>query len=416
MNQKKTAILAWLLCGIVGVGGILNFVFKPAGIERNSSISTVIDLFWSIMPFVFTVVAALIVSKQPRNAIGWLLMTPAVVIVLARPIENHLESFGSSPPEPTTFIMILTWFYGWSWLLLIFPLILSLLLFPTGKPPSARWGKIVPALLVLFLIFVFWATFAASLSPVDGDWQLQNPIGFIPNQLIEVSFLLPWLIGLGTFTLLCVASLFVRYRGAAVVERNQIKWLLYAAGVFAVIYIPGLFLGWEESYLFNLLFILAIIMIPVSIAVAILRYRLFDIDILIRKTLVYGGLTITLALVYFGGVVLLQSLFETISGQQSPVAIVISTLLIAALFNPLRKRIQNAIDQRFYRRKYNAEQALVEFAATARSETDLEALTAQVEGIVEKTMQPERVSLWLKPDPIRWSAPPSRDIGYHNGY
>ena len=102
MNQKKTAILAWLLCGIVGVGGILNFVFKPVGIERNSSISTVIDLFWSIMPFVFTVVAALIVSKQPRNAIGWLLMTPAVVIVLARPIENHLESFGVLPPEPTT--------------------------------------------------------------------------------------------------------------------------------------------------------------------------------------------------------------------------------------------------------------------------------------------------------------------------
>ena len=246
---------------------------------------------------------------------------------------------------------------------------------------------------------------------VDGDWQLQNPIGFIPNQLIEVSFLLPWLIGLGTFTLLCVASLFVRYRGAAVVERNQIKWLLYAAGVFAVIYIPGLFLGWEESYLFNLLFILAIIMIPVSIAVAILRYRLFDIDILIRKTLVYGGLTVTLALVYFGGVVLLQSLFETISGQQSPIAIVISTLLIAALFNPLRKRIQNAIDQRFYRRKYNAEQALADFAATARSETDLEALTAQVEGFVEKTMQPEQVNLWLKPDAIRWATPSSQDNG-----
>ena len=156
---------------------------------------------------------------------------------------------------------------------------------------------------------------------------------------------------------------------------------------------------------------LGFLVIGLGLAIAVLRYHLFDIDVIIRKTLIYVGLTVTLALAYFGGVVLLQSLFETISGQQSPIAIVISTLLIAALFNPLHKRIQNAIDRRFYRRKYNAEQALAEFAATARSETDLKALIAQVEGIVKKTMQPEQVSLWLKPDAIRWAKPPSQEIG-----
>lgn len=259
---------------------------------------------------------------------------------------------------------------------------------------------------------MFFVTFSDSLGVANGSWQLQNPIGFIPEQLSDFIGL-PWVLGLGVLTLLCFASLFVRYRSAGVVERNQIKWLLYASGMFAVVYVPALVRGWEESNtdLFNLLIILTIIMIPVSISIAILRYRLFDIDILIRKTLVYGGLTITLGLVYFGGVILLQSLFEAMSGQGSPLAIVISTILIAALFNPLRKRIQNAIDQRFYRRKYNAEQALADFAATARSETDLEALTAQVEGIVEKTMQPEQVSLWLKPDVIHWTNPPSQDIG-----
>jgi hypothetical protein len=156
---------------------------------------------------------------------------------------------------------------------------------------------------------------------------------------------------------------------------------------------------------------LAFLVIGMGLAVAVLRYRLFDIDVIIRKTLIYAVLTIALALVYFGGVILLQSAFEAISGQQSPLAIVISTLLIAALFNPLRRRIQSLIDRRFYRNKYKAEQTLAEFAASARSETDLEALTTQVVGIVNKTMQPEQIGLWMHPIANRWANQPSLDRG-----
>ena len=304
MKLKKTAILAWLLCGFVGVGVILNLVLNPVGIDGYASIISIVgELLRSFFPLVFAVVAALIVSKQPHNAIGWLLMTPALLFVLVNPIENYLESFGSVPPEPTTFTYILLWIQNWAWLVLIYPIILLPLLFPTGKPPTPRWGKIIPALLIWFLIFMFFVTFSGILGPPDGGWMLQNPIGFIPDQLAEL-FVLPWLLGLGTLTILCFVSLFARYRSAGIVERNQIKWLLYASGMFAVIYVPALIRGWDESNsdLYNLLFILAIIMIPVSIAVAILRYRLFDIDILIRKTLVYGGLTIILGLLYFGGV------------------------------------------------------------------------------------------------------------------
>jgi hypothetical protein len=207
-----------------------------------------------------------------------------------------------------------------------------------------------------------------------------------------------WFVLLPALTLACAAALFVRFRRARGVERQQIKWLFFASALFAVVYIPTFFTGsyTTANNIWDTLFVLGILAIPIAIAIAILRYNLYDIDLIIRKTLQYALLTGLLALVYFGSVVLLQSLVENLTGQQSQFVIVLSTLAIAALFNPLRLRIQDFIDRRFFRKKYDAEKMLANFAAIARDEVDMDKLTAALLGVVEETMQPESISLWFK--------------------
>jgi hypothetical protein len=150
------------------------------------------------------------------------------------------------------------------------------------------------------------------------------------------------------------------------------------------------------SFTSEMIYQIAVVMIPISVGVAILRYRLFDIDIIIRKTVQYGVLTAVLGLVYYGSILLLQGLFTRVTGQESAVALVLSTLLVAALFNPLRQRVQAFIDRRFYRQKYDAQQVLAQFAQTARDEVDMEALQTELLRVVQETMQPQTITLWLK--------------------
>jgi hypothetical protein len=186
------------------------------------------------------------------------------------------------------------------------------------------------------------------------------------------------------------------------VSRAQLRWALggFVVGLSLVVLVFPPAFGWVTDPFWTQLlssgFNLGFVVIGVSLAVAVLRYRLFDIDVIIRKTLVYGAVTILLALIYFGSVVLLQNAFTAVSGQRSPAAIVISTLIIAALFSPLRRRIQGFIDRRFFRSKYDAEKTLAEFALTARDEVDLDQLAAELMRVVGETMQPAQMSLWLK--------------------
>jgi uncharacterized membrane protein YhdT len=234
------------------------------------------------------------------------------------------------------------------------------------------------------------------LGPIENPLGIDGLTGVYATLLLFVSPLL---------TAAAAFSLFVRLRRAVGVERQQIKWFAYAAvatvsaSTLANV-IPRVIdtpLWFERAgFVLNVAFVPAI---PVSIGIAILRYRLYDIDIIINRTLVYGTLTVLLAGLYEGSIVLLQEAFRTLTGQQSGLAIVASTLLIAALFTPFRRRIQSFIDKRFYRRKYDARRTLEAFSAKLRNETDLDALSEDLVGVVRETMQPVHVSLWLHPDP-----------------
>ncbi len=284
-----------------------------------------------------------------------------------------------------------------SWIPPIFALFLIPAYFPTGQLPSPRWNWLPWLAIGNALLFGTLILFLSEVQSLDGSWgPLPNPIGFISQTWLDEKFMPIWLVLLLALLGGSVLSLYGRYRNAGRVERQQIKWLLLAGAQFVVVY-AFFFINSETEQSgswANFLFLPSALAIPVAVAIAILRYRLYDIDIIIRKTLVYAVLSAMLALVYFGLVILLQSALEAASGQQSPVAIVISTLVIAALFAPLRRRVQDFIDRRFYRKKYDAQQVLAQFAQTARDETDMEALTAELLRVVQETMQPDGVSLW----------------------
>jgi len=275
-----------------------------------------------------------------------------------------------------------------------------LLLFPTGRLPSRRWRWVAWLTVAFVVAGVILSAF--STDPENGLGPIRNPLGIEGFTQIYKALLYT------TSPLLYVAvalSVFMRLRHAVGVERQQIKWLAYAAAAWALGIIFNIItlaidipLWFERAALAY--FIVAGEAVPIAIGIAILRYRLYDIDLLINRTLVYGSLTATLVALYFGGIVVLQRLFVILTGQQSTLAVVASTLLIAALFAPLRRRIQSFIDRSFYRRKYDATKTLEGFSMKLRDKTDLEALKGDLEGVVRETMQPAHVSLWVRPETV----------------
>src|SRR5919199_6873274 len=361
MGNRRTVWLAWALCALTICVAVVLYAAEMLGQTGvTNRFQFVADALFSLaMPVVCALMAALIVSRQPHNTIGWLLLVPMGSFLVNGPITAYLQRLAPSSPAPTLRLLLLVWFSGWSWLLLIFPLLHILLLFPTGQPPTPRWRWVSRATILWAVLFVLLATFSQSIhANTKPDLVLDSPIGALDDDAVQ-SLVTLWVGGLLVLVVLCVAALVVRYRRANDIERQQIKWLLAAGALFLVVYVVDSVGGLSDStslvaYFWQVCFGLSVVSIPAAIGIAILRYRLFEIDVIINRTLVYGMLTAVLGLTYFGSVVLLQQLFRAVIGQQSQLAVVASTLAIAALFQPLRRRIQALIDRRFYRRKYDA--------------------------------------------------------------
>ncbi|HSL01666.1 MAG TPA: hypothetical protein VK869_15120 [Rubrobacteraceae bacterium] len=411
MSTRAASWLAWSLATLsvaMFVGGctitILSFPDAPPT-QPSSEWGTASALGGLVifLPFLaFPLVGALIASRRPHNPIGWICLAAGLfwmLIVLTDPVP---AGFG---PYPVT-IDALT---QWMWVPPVGLLgIYMILLFPDGRLPSRRWR---PLAWLSGAVMVF-ASVVLTISPGDlpGQPGVRNPFGLEGYPM--VAQWLPLVIALLPVCILAsAASLVWRYRHSGGEVRQQIKWVAFAASFVGLAYgvtlVGGLFfapeaLATEESPLWMALLQNTVLVsyagVPIAVGVAVLRYRLYDIDLIINRTLVYGPLTAMLALLYFGGVVGLQSVFRGLTGQESTLAVVASTLAIAALFGPLRRRVQALVDRRFYRRKYDARKTLETFGSRLRDETDLEALSADLVGVARDTMQPEHVTLWLRPE------------------
>jgi hypothetical protein len=363
----------------------------------------VLAVLFSLAYLVFSLVGALIVSRRPENVVGWLFCAIGFVNACWVFTIGYATRALAGGADWLPAGQLAAWLDNvlavpGGWLLL--PVFY---LFPTGRPLSARWGMLIRIVALAMGVGMVVAAFEPG--PVAQiEVGVDNPLGI--SSLRGPLGALDLLLGVVQAGLAAagVACLVVRFRRGGSLERLQIKWFAYASGfalvmlvVLAVQAIAGLGEGGLADAVASTLLFLAVLAIPVSVGVAILRYRLYDIDLLINRTLVYGSLTAVLLGTYFGGIAALQGLFVLLTGQQSSLAVVASTLAIAALFNPLRRRMQSFIDRRFYRRKYDARKTLEAFSARLREETDLDALNDELVGVVEETMQPEHLSLWQRP-------------------
>ena len=340
----------------------------------------------------FGLVGALIIWQRPGNALGWVLTAVGLLAAWGASADTFVDQASGE----NLLYMVSVWISLWYWFpLLGLILIFTPLLFPDGKPPWPRWRFLAWAAAIALALVVFLAAFRERIE-MPGI-SMDNPVGIPGIEDPEESTLGTVLLGSFLFfVVLALASVVVRYVRAGGVQRQQIKWLLLAtaSSAFMVFFeeITRIELDTE------LLFALSIALFPAAIAVAIFRYRLYDINVILNRALVYGSLTVTLALVYIGGVVGLQYVFRTLTGGESQLAIVASTLAIAGLFVPLRRRVQSFIDRRFYRRKYDATKILEAFGTRLRNETDLESLSNDLVNVVRHTVQPEHISFWLAPD------------------
>jgi hypothetical protein len=413
MSTRRTAWLAWSLAvlSLILCVAAIGLYLATRSLHPPSSWGTGGDsaVLIFVVPFLtFPLVGALIASNRPKNPIGWICLAVGIFWMLA----NLSSSYGMyglrvASPGSVPFPAAIGSVGEWMWAPAVGLGICLILLFPDGRLPSRRWRPL--AWLSGAAIFLVSAGFALSPGPMEGLLGIRNPFG-----LEEYPWIADAAQGVILLLFLCIlasaASLVLRFLRSGGEEREQIKWLAFAASIlglvgFSSFVIPGIIVpdatGGANRLWENLLedaVTLSFAGVPVAVGVAVLKYRLYDIEVVINRTLVYGTLTATLVALYFGGIVVLQRVFVFLTGQKSTLAVVASTLLIAALFNPLRRRIQSFIDRSFYRRKYDARKTLEAFSAKLRDETDLESLNNDLVGVVRETMQPAHVSLWLRSD------------------
>jgi hypothetical protein len=409
-SARVAFLLAWSLAGLcvaMFVASVPLLVLArsahiPSSWEANLTVG---NLLGGALFLIFPLVGALIASRRPRNAIGWILLAEGLLWMFLG-MTDYYGLYGVARPGSVPFPVGVAGINNFMWVPAVGLLgTYVLLLFPDGMLPSARWRPLA----WLSGAVILWVSVGTALAPgpLQNLGGVQNPFGLLQPWMMPVFWAALPLLPLCMVA--SVLSLVLRYRRSRGEERQQIKWIAFAASFVGLLYLIAMVCAfifpsgsWFQAGsplwldLLGYAALISFTLVPIAVGFAVLRYRLYEIDIIINRTLVYGLLTVSLALVYFGGVTGLQRLLAPAVGQDGQLAIVASTLAIAALFNPLRRRIQELVDRRFYRRKYDARKTLEEFGAKLRDETDLEALNGELLAVVRETVQPEHVSVWLR--------------------
>ena len=399
MKKVPAQYLAWFLWAFV-VGLVLVLFLVEKVLVPDVADQTLAEMVANVAVFAtMATVGAVIASRRPENLIGWLVLFFPVIGVIAEGTEVYARYATQVEPGALPGGAIAWLLANLMWTIAYGLIPFMTLLFPSGTLLSPRWRWVARG-----LVAAFGALIAAdSLSP-ELDLAVSPPVAS-PLAIASAEPILDAVYTIAVVALLILwaaagVSLVLRLARSSGDERQQMKWFAYTASIFAVFMVATIAVDlsghavpdpWEEY-----LFVGLILFLALGMAIAILRYRLYDIDLVINRTLVYGTLTALLGGVYLGSVIGLQAAFRATTGQGDAVAVVISTLAIAALFMPLRGRIQDIIDRRFFRRRYDAAQTLAAFSATVRDEVDLERLTGELVAVVENTMQPAHVSLWLR--------------------
>jgi hypothetical protein len=378
MSRRAAAWLAWSLW--VLCVALVSFEFLASPTPPTDTLTATLR----VLSLAFPTVGALVALRQPENPIGWIFCAAGLLTGVQPFASRYVDHVDPGHTVSLPGGELIDWISPWIGVPVVLLAGALFLLFPSGRLPSRRWRAVVWMAACGSAMIALWTAIRAAIGFGGGVVQVLGSVGIA---LLLVSLLAS------------VTSLILRLRGAKGDERQQLKWFVYAAALMAGGTAGGLvFSTGRASLMAGFMSILGFMGLPICTGIAILKYRLYDIDILINRTLVYGSLTAALVAIYFGGIVLLQRLFVALTSQESTLAVVASTLLIAALFTPLRRSIQAFIDRRFYRRKYDARKTLEAFSAKLRDETDLDALSDDLTGVVRETMQPAHVSLWLRPD------------------
>jgi len=412
MSNRTASWLAWSLAGLCVTLYVLSIpmflLARSAHVPSSWRVDlTLGGLLGGASFLIFPLVGAMIASRRARNPIGWLCLTIGLLWMFSGALDYY-DVYGMMRPGSLPFPLAMAWVNNWLWVPSVGLMgTYVFLLFPDGRLPSRRWRPLA----WLCGVVIAWGIVGVAFGP--GPLQdlggIQNPIGLLRPWMMPAFWVSLPLLPL--CMLASALSLVMRYRHSRGDERQQIKWIAFSASVVALVYLIAIIASlvfpadsWTTVgpvWWLNLLTyaaLLSFVAIPIAVGIAVLKYRLYDIDVIINRALVYGSLTAMLIALYFGGIVVLQRLFVLLTGQQSTLAVVASTLLIAAPFNPLRGRIQGFIDRRFYRKKYDAAMTLEAFSTKLRDETDLKALRSDLVEVVMETMQPAHVSLWLRPE------------------